>query len=200
MNQSRITQLNTDRLSKLFPALAEKGKQFLADCFEQGVVVLVTQGLRSFEYQKALFAQGRLPLAQVNELMLAAGQGKITAKENIVVTKARPGQSYHNFGLAFDIVPIDKSGAAIWNTNDPAWIVCLKIGKLHTGSIDSRLDPAFIAKVVAQDLQLKEGADFKSIKDIPHFEMTRGVTLETLCALYKPNDLSLCWQKVEHSL
>ncbi len=61
---------------------------------------------------------------------------------------ARAGQSYHNYGLAIDVVEI-SNGAAIWNTN---WSGLSQIGK-------------------GQGFQW--GGDWQR-KDKPHFEMNFG--------------------------
>lgn len=56
--------------------------------------IRVVQGFRTFAEQQRLFDQGRsLP-------------GKI-------VTNSRPGYSWHNYGLAFDVGLFDKSGSYI---------------------------------------------------------------------------------------
>jgi peptidoglycan L-alanyl-D-glutamate endopeptidase CwlK len=70
------------------------------------------------------------------------------------VTNANAGQSMHNYRLAFDFVPL-VDGKAEWN-NTLLFIKCGQIGK---------------------SLGLKWGGDFKSIKDMPHFEWTNGLTL-----------------------
>lgn len=172
--------LNQQRLAPLFPELIRRGKLFIADCEQAGVNILITQGLRTWEEQDWLYAQGR------------TAPGKI-------VTNAKGGQSYHNFGLAFDIVPIDENGVPIWDTTREEWDIAETVGNghLHEGSAGTRLSPEIIAQVVDQDLGFTWGGDFHSIKDIPHFELTGGVTLQVLRNLYKPGDLSACWREVE---
>lgn len=49
-----------------------------------GITIEVISGLRSWQQQSALFAQGR-------------------TKPGKIVTKARPGSSWHNYGLAIDL-------------------------------------------------------------------------------------------------
>ena len=58
---------------------------------------LIYCGRRTMEEQAALYAKGRT----------------ISGK---IVTKAKPGESYHNYGLAFDWVPLKQSGknADLW--------------------------------------------------------------------------------------
>jgi peptidoglycan L-alanyl-D-glutamate endopeptidase CwlK len=61
---------------------------------------LIYCGRRTMEEQAALYAKGR------------TSKGKI-------VTKARPGESYHNYGLAFDWVPLKRTAknADLWVAN-----------------------------------------------------------------------------------
>lgn len=63
----------------------------------------VTQGLRTWSQQDALYAQGRT----------APGQ---------IVTNAQGGHSAHNFGYAVDLVPEDITpGQPDWDASHPAW-------------------------------------------------------------------------------
>jgi len=64
------------------------------------ITTLIYCGRRTMEEQAALFAKGR------------TSKGKI-------VTKARPGESYHNYGLAFDWVPLKRTvkNADLWVAN-----------------------------------------------------------------------------------
>lgn len=96
--------------------------------------------MRTFAEQDALYAQGR------------TAPGKI-------VTNAKGGQSYHNYGLAIDVVEI-KSGQAIWNTN---WSEISKIG-IRNG--------------------FEWGGNFKGFIDKPHFQMTLGYSIPELLNLH----------------
>lgn len=176
-----IEALNHARLGLLYPPLIGKANLFIADCEACGVKILITQGLRTFAEQNALYAEGR------------SAPGKI-------VTNAKGGQSYHNFGLAFDIVPIDANGNPIWDTSNEAWTTAKEIGDLHPGSPDTRIDPQRMAEIISQELGLSLGADWTKFKDIPHYELTGGVPLQVLRNLYKSNDLSACWQEVDTRL
>lgn len=177
-----IDLLNTQRIAPLLPELMDRAQEFISDCEYAGVKILVTQGLRTWAEQNDLYAQGRTKFDQ----------------HHTIVTNARGGESYHNFGLAFDIVPIDTKGQPIWDTKNDAWKTVEEIGAghLHVGSIDTRLAPEFIQKIVAQDLGFTWGGDFKSICDIPHFELTGGCSLQLLRNLYEPGNLKKCWNEV----
>ena len=89
------------------------------------------------EEQAALYAQGR------------------TAPGNIV-TKAKPGTSWHNFGLAFDVAVV-VNGQPTWPDDEALWS---KVGDL------------------GKRLGLEWGGDFASFKDLPHFQFHPGLTLE----------------------
>lgn len=76
-----------------------------------------------------------------------------------IVTNAKAGQSMHNYKLAFDFCPVVDGNAAWQDTL--LFLKCISIGK---------------------ELGLTSGNDFKSIKDMPHFEYTNGLTLTDLQA------------------
>jgi|TARA_Y100001934_G_scaffold171878_1_gene203863 peptidoglycan L-alanyl-D-glutamate endopeptidase CwlK len=96
------------RISKLHPLVREKAKEFIIRAEKElGKKLRVVSGLRTWDEQARLYAQGRtLP-------------GKI-------VTNAKPGQSLHNYGLAIDVVEI-KDGKALWN--NPDWEKIARLGK-----------------------------------------------------------------------
>jgi hypothetical protein len=62
----------------------------------------VISTLRTRQYQATVYAKGR------------------TAPGNIV-TKARPGYSYHNYGVCFDAVPMDDKGLLVWDKKNKLW-------------------------------------------------------------------------------
>ena len=101
----------------------------------------VTSGFRSIAEQEQLYAQGR------------------TAPGN-VVTQVKGGRSYHNYGLAIDIVEI-KDGQPIWN--NPDWESIAKIG---------------------EDMGFEWGGRWTSFVDKPHFQMTFEKKTSDLLALY----------------
>jgi peptidoglycan LD-endopeptidase CwlK len=82
-------------LSDLVPVVAAKASAFVGACRAAGIDVLITSTLRDHEAQDALYAQGR-------------------TKPGHVVTNAKAGQSWHNYGCAFDFVPI-INGKAAWD-------------------------------------------------------------------------------------
>lgn len=128
--------INSRRVQDLHPKVATMAMLFIQECRVEGIDLLVTSTYRDMESQAALFAQGRTT------------PGKI-------VTKARPGQSFHNYRVALDVVPL-RNGKPIWDTKDPVWQQIGTIGKA---------------------CGLEWAGDWKSFKEFPHFQYTGGLTL-----------------------
>lgn len=87
--------INSRKLEDLHPKVKVLCEKFIEKCKSQDIDVLITSTYRDAESQNALYAQGRT----------AAGK---------IVTNARGGQSYHNWRVAFDFVPI-VNGKAQWS-------------------------------------------------------------------------------------
>lgn len=138
--------ISLQRCQLLHPKVKDEVIQLLTKVeakWPANIAVRVVQGLRTIEEQNALYAKGR------------------TAPGSIV-TNAKGGKSYHNYGLAFDIC-ILKDGKVSWVVD------------------------AYWKDVVAtfKAAGWKWGGDFKSIKDNPHFEKSFGYTVSALLAKYK---------------
>ena len=155
----RMIELNEQRLAKLHPELAALARTMVALCARAGVPILVAQGLRTWAEQDALYARGRT----------APPIGR-----KYIVTKAKGGQSWHNFGLAFDIVVLDALGKANWDTGHPGWAAAAKIGK---------------------SLGLDWGGDWTGFKDMAHFERTGDLTLADCRELYA-SGLEAVWERL----
>jgi hypothetical protein len=83
---------NTAKIAALHPKFAPLAQSFIEDAEGAlGITLCIVQGMRTFAQQQAIYDQGR------------------TTPGN-VVTKAKPGESYHNYGLAVDITPVVTSG------------------------------------------------------------------------------------------
>lgn len=121
---------------------------------------ILTCTLRTLAEQKALFAQGRLPLAEINKLRKIAGMAAIGASEaKKKVTNADAGQSKHNpdktgLSRAFDVGFLNMSS-----------------GKNHSLVWDEINFKEF-NKIISAKFPLVEwGGSWKSFKDLPHFEV-----------------------------
>lgn len=100
--------INSRSLTELHPKVAAMAAEFIKQCANHGIEVLITSTYRDNESQAALYAQGR-------------------TKPGKRVTNAKPGYSWHNWRCAFDFVPI-VNGKAIWN-DEELFIRCGEIAE-----------------------------------------------------------------------
>lgn len=142
----RIGKMNVMLRSQLEKDYIEINKRL-----PKGVRLRFSQGFRTIQEQNELYAQGR------------------TTKGRIV-TNAKGGDSYHNYGLAFDIVLLyDDKGN----------------GSFSRASWD--LDKNFMRVVeYFKSKGWEWGGDFRSFKDYPHFQKTYGQSISQL----KKNNLN----------
>jgi peptidoglycan L-alanyl-D-glutamate endopeptidase CwlK len=96
-----VTLDSQNRLSEVYPPLAYKIRELANTLAAENIEIRVTQGLRSWDVQNALYQQGRTTPGHV-------------------VTHAPPGHSWHNFGLAVDVAPF-QAGLPDWNVSHPEW-------------------------------------------------------------------------------
>jgi peptidoglycan L-alanyl-D-glutamate endopeptidase CwlK len=113
---------------------------------------------RSFELQNELHAQGR-------------------SKPGKIVTWARGGQSYHNYGLALDIVLlIDRNGDGVYE--EASWDQKVDIDGDHIA------DWTEVVQILTRH-GFEWGGNWGSPKtDAPHFQMTLGYTIPQLLEKY----------------
>ena len=130
MTQKRIKALNVKIQSSVTKFINEVESKL-------GIRLRITQGYRSVATQNALYAQGR------------TAPGKI-------VTNARGGFSYHNYGLAIDVVEIRDNGSINWS---PDWDAIGTVG-ISNG--------------------FEWGGNWTTIVDRPHFQMIFGLSINDL--------------------
>ena len=130
--------INSRSLDDLAPPAKQRAEAFIAAASAKGIDLLVTSTYRDNESQDALYAQGR------------------TTPGNIV-TRAKAGQSWHNYRCALDVVPL-VNGKAIWD-DQALWKQVGEIGK---------------------SCGLEWAGDWVTFKEFPHFQYTGGLTLAQL--------------------
>lgn len=151
-----LDKINESALAKLHPELARRVRAILALAKADGHTLQIVQGLRTFAEQDALFAKGR-------------------TKSGSIVTNARGGQSWHNYGLAVDFAPV-INGKVTWDEKLFDWSL---IGKY--------------AKAVG----LAWGGSWLRFKDRPHVEMSFGISIKEALKLYQSKGISAVWAKVK---
>jgi peptidoglycan LD-endopeptidase CwlK len=123
---------SSNDLTSLQPYVAMLARRFLELTRMQNLDVRITTAFRSWDESDRLFAQGR-------------------TTPGPIVTNARGGDSYHNWGLAFDAAPIEN------------------------GEVSTDIQKYFSLGHIGEQLGLKWGGTFKSIIDYPHFQYTFGL-------------------------
>lgn len=98
------------RLEDLHPIVRAKCEAHIAACRLAGIDLLITCTLRSEAEQAALYAQGRTTPGRK-------------------VTNAKPGQSLHNYRVAYDFVPM-RNGKPVWGTSGEDGKLWQRVGEL----------------------------------------------------------------------
>lgn len=144
--------------SLIYPPFLEKCQELIINCEKLGILYYPISGYRSVEEQNDLFAQGR-------------------TKPGQIVTKARGGQSVHNFSAAMDFCADgNKDRAGL----QPNW---------DTKSYKLLADQA-------QAIGLEAGYYWKSFPDSPHLQLPlskHGITLKQLLSIYNSGKLPAVW-------
>lgn len=158
-------------INLLHPEVKAKAEELVAKAQDKlNLRLIITQTLRTQEEQVALFAQGRQSLDKVNELRKLANYAPLTATENRnkVTNASSAADSFHGYGLAFDIAVVDSTGRTInWNKSD--W---------NSNNVDDWME---IGKL-GESIGLEWGGSWKSFPDIPHYQLTLGWTIKSLKA------------------
>ena len=127
--------VNSRSLSDLNPKVAAMCSEFINRCKAQNIDILITSTYRDGASQDKLYAQGRTE------------PGK-------KVTNAKAGQSFHNWKVAFDFVPL-VNGKAIWNDAE----LFTRCGE------------------IAESVGLEWAGRWKKFQETAHCQYTGGLTL-----------------------
>ncbi len=151
MQKKNVQQVNRD-IALLAQFLVIKLTGALDECHELGYEVALFEGFRFPERQQALYDQGR-------------------SKPGKIVTYAKPGESFHQYGLAVDIV-----------------------GKVN-GKWDWSID--YYDKIT--EIFVRHG--FETLKfEKAHFQITGGMKVQKAAKIAKEQGLLALWSIVEQSL
>lgn len=160
-----MDKVTLDRINLLHPAVRQEVKSMylneIVPALTGNAFCRFAYTLRTFKEQDDLFALGR------TKLFTSKG------KRQGVVTKAKGGQSYHNYGLAIDIVLIVDGKVASWD-----------IKKDFDG--DKKSDWREVVDIFKKH-GWEWGGDWKFV-DAPHFQKTFGFKTADLLKRYNAKD------------
>jgi peptidoglycan LD-endopeptidase CwlK len=155
---NRLTMESADFPTELHPIVKERSNQLIQQSAQKGIVILITDDFRSAEDQDRLYEQGR-------------------TSEGNIVTHARGGESFHNFGLAIDFAIKTPSENVIWDMQ-------------YDGNQNGKSDWDEVVEM-AKALGFEWGGDWAQFKDYPHLQMNFGLTLADLQNGKRPDESSL---------
>ncbi len=160
-------KISEGRVALLHPSVRAEVKQLIEKAeegFPPYMAVRIVQGLRTIKEQNDLYAQGR-------------------TKPGNIVTNAKGGSSFHNYGLAIDFAILtDKDGNGTFE--DLSWDIKKDNDK------DGIADWLEVVKVF-EAAGWSWGGKWASIKDYPHLEKTFGYTWRQLLEKHEKKDFVL---------
>jgi hypothetical protein len=133
---------------QLHPVVREKIERLIDNAAAQGMDLYVQEGYRSSE------AQAKIPSAN---------------------TRAKPGYSFHNYGLAADIVFRNGTDGPSWDEKHN-W---KKLGEL------------------GKNVGLDWGGDWQHLKDRPHFQYSPHHEIGEIRQLYQEGGLKRVWENIK---
>ena len=161
-----IDKLTISRINLLHPKVREEVMKIyvekIAPALTNGVYCRFTHTLRTFQEQEELYKIGRTKLVDAEGNRLG------------IVTKARGGQSYHNYGLALDFC-IMESRTATWDV---------------TKDMDKDGKPDWFEVIdTFKESGYESGADWKGkLRDFPHIQKTFGYSVKELLEKWNKGD------------
>lgn len=134
--------IQSRKLEDLHPVVRAMAEKFIDKCKAEGIEIIVTCTYRDNEMQDALYARGRT---------IKTEHGMPVGK----VTNAKAGQSFHNYRLALDIVPL-RNGKPVWGTKGADELLWQRIGN------------------IGESVGLEWAGRWVKFKEFPHFQYTGG--------------------------
>ena len=142
----------------LHPVVQERTNQLVQQAAQKGISIIITDDFRSAADQDLLYEKGR-------------------SIEGNIVTHAKGGESYHNFGLAVDFAIKTSSNDVIWDMK-------------FDGNGNSVADWTEVVQL-AKELGFEWGGDWAKFKDYPHLQMNFGLSIADLQSGQRPSEQPL---------
>lgn len=149
-----MDQLSRNRIKLLHPKVRAEAEKILTEIEARLTgrsMCRFTYTLRTMSEQQAIYAQGR-------------------TTKGPIVTNAKPGYSYHNYGLAIDFAFVIDGQTASWDMNKD-W------------DNDKKNDWMEVVEVF-EKYGWEWGGRWTSFKDYPHFQKTFGWKVADLLKLH----------------
>lgn len=157
-NQIASTQISSESSSKEnleekpqpdspHPKVAENADILKEKTAEKDITIQITDGFRTYEEQDALYAQSR-------------------SEHGNIVTNAKGGKSYHNYGLAVDFAVVNDGQIIMWDTS-------------YNGNDNGKSDWEEVTEI-AKDRGFTRGGDWDDFVNHPHLQMDFDTSINDL--------------------
>lgn len=158
---------SVSRMGAVHPKIKEYAIELIKRAYKEGIRVQISSGFRSLEEQAYIYGQGRASFIYKGKQY---GRYKDkNGKQLPIVSKAQPGSSVHNYGLAIDYFLVSEDGnTSLWTVNND-W---KRVG------------------AIAKQMGFEWGGDW-TWKDYPHLQYNRGLTTSQLAKGLLPSFLPI---------
>ena len=176
------------RLQEVHPALAARARRLDQRLVDSSLAVRlrVIQGLRTWNQQDTLYARGRTTAGEPCVHGGVARRVGLCQQHplGLPVTKAKGGQSAHNFAYALDAAPDDASFSdwhPDWHTEDERWKLFL---------------------ATATECGFAEGAAWRTFPDAPHLYLMElpATPDDSMRYLFREGGMAAVWAEWEGKL
>jgi peptidoglycan L-alanyl-D-glutamate endopeptidase CwlK len=160
-------------LDLLHPGVKSRALAFIGKAMDRGILIVSTRTLVTHDEQAAVYAQGLTapgPPCTHKGVVRPVGTC-ITHPLGLRVSKAAPGWSFHEYGLALDIAVV-RNGKVTWD------------GKVDVDG-DKVWDYAELGPI-GESCGLEWGGRWTTMVDYPHYQVSFGLTIEDLRAGVSP--------------
>ncbi len=174
-----IDPLSLPRIAQLHPKISSEVTPCMETLVAKGISIRVTQGLRSFSEQDAIYAKGRTTLSDISCVHVNGPRKPGTCPEHplgATVTNAKAGESYHNYGLALDFALLHKDGSVSWKMNEDS---------NHNNTAD------WMEVIVAFGKAGFNSGLYWKHPDTPHLEKTFGLSIQQCLDKYHNHQFGL---------
>lgn len=159
------------RLEDLVPEVQARAREHVVRCADAGIELLIYCTLRDTHEQARLFRQSRTReqvqakidqyksrgFPVLGQILKDVGPQKSGPK----VTGAGPGESFHQYSMAYDCVPV-LNGKPVWSSSGEGGKIWAKVGEL------------------GKKTGLEWAGDWTSFREFPHFQWTNERTVRDL--------------------
>jgi len=125
-------------INDLTDEVKELAEETVSLCSSRGVDLVIYSTLRTLEDQARLYRQSRTRSQILSKQQKIRNRGfgfladiidKVGPQSGKKATNAAPGESFHNYGLAFDAAPV-VNGKILWRTIDDPSTLDIDEGKI----------------------------------------------------------------------